>query len=72
MAKCCKISGMMNQNEMEATAKGRVRNELSLKAKLDVIRNSNGKSHRQLAERYNIGRTQVGNILRNKEVSRCI
>ena len=66
MAKCCKISGITKQNEMEATAKRRVRNELSLKAKLDVIRESNGKSHRQSVERYNIGRSQVGNILRNK------
>ena len=47
---------------MEATAKRRVRNELSLKAKLDVIRESNGKSHQQSVERYNIGRSQVGNI----------
>ena len=67
MAKCCKISGIANQNEMEATAKRRVRNELSLKAKLAVIRDSNaGKSHRQLAERYNVGRSQVMNILRNE------
>ena len=66
MAKCCKISGIMNQNEMEVTAKRCVKNELSLKTKLDVIRDSNGKSHRQLAERYNIDRSQVGNILRNK------
>ena len=51
---------------MEATAKRCVRNELSLKAKLDVIRESNGESHLQLAEWYNIGRSQVGNILRNK------
>ena len=51
---------------LEATAKKLVRNELSLKTKLDVIRDSNGKSHRQLAERYNISRSQVGNVLRNK------
>ena len=66
MAKCCKISGITNQNEMELTPKRCDRNELSLKAKLDVIRDSNGKSHQQLAEWYNIGRSQVGNILRNK------
>ena len=35
--------------QMEATAKRCVRNELSLKAKLDVIRDSTDKSHRQLA-----------------------
>ena len=29
------ISGIMNQNEMEATVKRRVKNELSLKAKFD-------------------------------------
>ena len=66
MTKCCKISGITNQKEMEATAKRHVRNKLSLKAKLDVIRDSNGKGHCQLAEWYNISQSQVGNILRNK------
>ena len=51
---------------MEVKTKRCVRNELNLKAKLDVIRDSNGKSDWQLAERYNISRSQVGNILRNK------
>ena len=66
MTKFCKISGIANQNEMEATAKRRVRNELNLKAKLGVIRDANGKSHRQLTERYNISQSQVGNILKKK------
>ena len=43
-----------------------IKNELGLKANFHVIRDSNGKSHWQLAERYNISRSRVGNILRNK------
>ena len=42
------------------------RKELSLKDKVQLIRNSEGKTHRQLAEKYGIGKTQVGTILKRK------
>ena len=42
------------------------RTELSLTKKVELIKNSSGKSHRQLAEIYGIGRTQVGTILKRK------
>ena len=41
--------------EMEAELKRRVRNELNLQTKIDLIRDSNGRSHRQLAERFDTG-----------------
>ena len=36
----------------------KTRVELSLEKKVDLIKQSGGKSHRQLAEIYGIGRTQ--------------
>ena len=39
------------------------RNELDLKQKVELIGNSSGQSHRQLAEKFNIGRTQGSSIL---------
>ena len=51
---------------MDSKAKIRVRNELDLKSKISLIHDSNGKSHRQLADKHNIGRSQVGSILKNK------
>ena len=44
----------------------RKRSELSLAEKVEVIKNSEGKSHRQLAEKFGIGRTQVSSILKRK------
>ena len=52
---------------MDAPTKKRPRNELSLRTKIALINDSYGKSHRQLAELYNVGRSQVGSILKNKE-----
>ena len=42
------------------------RRELTLEMKVALIRSSEGKSHRQLADLYGIGRTQVGSILKRK------
>ncbi|XP_007890259.1 tigger transposable element-derived protein 4 [Callorhinchus milii] len=42
------------------------RKELSLRERVDLIKNSRGKSHRELAVIYGIGRTQVGSILKRK------
>ena len=42
------------------------RRELTLKDKIDLIKKSDGKSSRQLAEIYGVGRTQVQNILKRK------
>ena len=39
------------------------RNELDLKQKVELIKNASGQSHRQLAEKFNIRRTQVSSIL---------
>ena len=48
---------------------GRTRTKLSLKQKVDLLKNSEGRSSRQLAEIYGIGRTQVQTILkRNREI----
>lgn len=44
----------------------RKRNELSLRQKVDLLKSSEGKSSRQLAEFYGVGRTQVQNILKRK------
>ena len=44
----------------------RKRNELTLQKKVDLLKNSDGKSSRQLAEIYGVGRTQVQNILKRK------
>ena len=44
----------------------RKRNELTLQKKVDLLKNSDGKSSRQLAEIYGAGRTQVQNILKRK------
>ncbi|KAK2155260.1 hypothetical protein LSH36_244g00018 [Paralvinella palmiformis] len=40
--------------------------ELTLDQKVALIKESEGKSHRQLAEMYGIGRTQVGSILKRR------
>lgn len=45
----------------------RKRVELSLSEKIDIIKNSDGRSCRQLADQYGIGRTQVSTILRRKD-----
>ena len=45
----------------------RKRVELSLSEKIDLIKNSDGRSCRQLADQYGIGRTQVSTILRRKD-----
>ncbi len=45
----------------------RKRKELSLKEKVELLRNADGKSSPQLAEIYGTGRTQVHNILSGKE-----
>uniref|UniRef100_UPI00398ECA21 uncharacterized protein n=1 Tax=Pristiophorus japonicus TaxID=55135 RepID=UPI00398ECA21 len=42
------------------------RNELSMKQKVELILQSEGKSQRQLAELFNIGKTQVQTILKRK------
>ena len=42
------------------------RNELSLKQEVDPLKNSDGKSSRQLAEAYGVGHTRVQNILKRK------
>ena len=42
------------------------RTELSLENNVELIKTSAGKTHRQLAEELNIGRTQVGTILKRK------
>ena len=48
---------------------GRTRTELSLKQKVDLLKNSEGRNSRQLAEIYGIGKTQVQTILkRNREI----
>ena len=44
----------------------RKRNELTLQKKVDLLKNSDGKGSRQLAEIYGVGRTQVQNILKRK------
>ena len=44
----------------------RKRNELTLQKKVDLLKNSDGKSSRQLAEISGVGRTQVQNILKRK------
>ena len=42
------------------------RRELNLKEKLELIEQSEGRSHRQLADLFGIGRTQVHSILKRK------
>ena len=42
------------------------RNELSLKYKLKIIKASSSFSQRQLADRFNAGRSQVNRILKRK------
>ena len=42
------------------------RNELTLQDKISLINKSTGKSHRQLADMFHVGKTQVGSILKNK------
>ena len=42
------------------------RNELTLQKKIELIKNSSGQSQRQLAEKYNIGKTHVQSILKRK------
>ena len=42
------------------------RNELSLKQKVDPLKNSDGKNSRQLAEAYDVGCTRLQNILKRK------
>jgi predicted DNA-binding protein YlxM (UPF0122 family) len=44
-------------------------NELELSKKIELIRDydASKQSHRALAEKYNIGRTQVSNILKRKK-----
>ena len=44
------------QTEMDSKRK---RHELSLKDKINLIRESDGQSQRQLVEKYGIGKTQV-------------
>ena len=44
----------------------RKRNEPTLQKKVDLLKNSDGKSSRQLAEIYGVGRTQAQNILKRK------
>ena len=53
----------------------RKRNELTLRKKVDLPKNRDGKSSCQLAEIYGVGRTQVQNILkrtRAKNDSVCL
>ena len=43
------------------------RTELSLKLKVELLQNSDGKSSRLLAEKYyGVGRTQVQNLMKRK------
>ena len=42
------------------------RTELSIKEKVELLKNSAGKSSRQLAEKYGVGRTQVQNLMKRK------
>ena len=44
----------------------RKRTELSIKEKVELLKNSDGKSSRQLAEKYGVGRTQVQNLMKRK------
>ena len=44
------------------------RNELNLQKKIELIKKSSGQSQRQLAEKYNIGKTQVASILKRKAI----
>ena len=43
------------------------RKELSLKQKVDMIQSSNGKSQRQLADEFNVCKSQVHNIMKRKD-----
>lgn len=43
------------------------RKELSLKQKVDMIQTSNGKSQRQLADEFNVCKSQVHNIMKRKD-----
>ena len=42
------------------------RTELSIKEKVELLKNSDGKSSRQLSEKYGVGRTQVQNLMKRK------
>ena len=44
----------------------RKRTELSMKEKVELLKNSDGKSSRQLAEKHGVGRTQVQNLMKRK------
>ena len=41
-------------------------NALNLKRESRVVKNSDGKSSRQLAEKYGVSRTQVQNLMKRK------
>ena len=42
------------------------RTELSINEKVELLKNSDGKSSRQLAEKYGVGRTRVQNLMERK------
>ena len=44
----------------------RKRTELAIKEKVELLKNSDGKSNRQLAEKYGVGCTQVQNLMKRK------
>ena len=48
---------------------GKTRHYLPLKDKVEVIKKckEHGMNHRALAEKFNCGKTQIGQILKNKE-----
>ena len=44
----------------------RKRTELTLSQKVDLIKKSHGRSQRSLADEFNVGKTQVSNVLKRK------
>ena len=44
----------------------RRRTELAIKEKVELLKNSDGKSSRQLAEKYGVSRTQLQNLMKRK------
>lgn len=77
LAQSDKFSSMMNTPPPPPPCFERktTRKELSLKEKVEVINASDGKSQRQLAQQFNVCKSQVHNILKRKneilETSAC-
>lgn len=50
----------------------KIRKELTLREKVQLIHQSEGKSHRALAQEFNIGKTQVSFFLTASILIKCL